>query len=63
MNDLTKGTKYRITIPLVFEGEFSHLKEKNGVEYAVFLTGGRGRYGEHTREVPTEVILVTKEVE
>lgn len=63
MDELTKGTKYRVTVPLTFEGEYSHIEEQNGVDYACFKTPGVNRFGETFRKVPVEVVLSTREVE
>lgn len=55
--DLNKGTNYRITIPLTFDGVFSHFVEKDGVECAAFETPGVNRFGKTYRTVPVESIL------
>lgn len=53
MHDQLKiGKSYVVMVAHKFEGEFKEFIWERGVCFAVFLTGGEGRYGEHTRKVP-----------
>lgn len=49
--EFKEGKSYRVTVNHQFEGEFLGLIEKGNETWAVFKTGGSGRYGEYTRNV------------
>lgn len=51
-HEFKEGKSYRITVYHKFEGEFQGVVEENGEPWAIFKTGGSGRYGEYTRKVP-----------
>lgn len=51
-DQLKEGKSYIVMVAHKFEGEFDRFEWENGVQYAMFKTGGAGRYGEHERKVP-----------